>query len=97
MSRAPPHHLRGQTAAVAKSLDQPEGDYLFNSGDLILDLLHSFFVEVGERLSRGPGQSDPEVVQRSGRAHRSLGPNHRVTAAAEARFPGWQAAPVTLD
>ena len=50
-----PHHfiVQGQTAAVANSLGQPwQGDYVFNSGDLVLDLLHNFFLEVGARTHK---------------------------------------------
>jgi len=50
-----PHHfiVQGQTAAVANSLGQPwQGDYVFNSGDLVLDLLHNFFLECGARTHK---------------------------------------------
>src|SRR3712207_5432681 len=50
-----PHHfiVQGQTAAPANSLGQPwQGDYVFNSGDLVLDLLHNFFLECGARMAK---------------------------------------------
>jgi Mn-containing catalase len=49
------HHfiVNGQTALVANSMGQPwQGDYVFNSGDLVLDLLHNFFLECGARLHK---------------------------------------------
>jgi Mn-containing catalase len=50
-----PHHfiVQGQSAAPANSLGQPwQGDYVFNSGDLVLDLLHNFFLECGARTHK---------------------------------------------
>jgi Mn-containing catalase len=44
------HHfiVSGLGALAANSLGQPwQGDYVFNSGDLVLDLLHNFFLESG--------------------------------------------------
>lgn len=55
MPRPNSHHfiVQGQTAAVANSLGQPwQGDYVFNSGDLVLDLLPNFFLEVGARTHK---------------------------------------------
>jgi Mn-containing catalase len=49
------HHfiVNGQGALVANSMGQPwQGDYVFNSGDLVLDLLHNFFLESGARLHK---------------------------------------------
>jgi Mn-containing catalase len=49
------HHyiVSGQAALVANSMGQPwQGDYVFNSGDLILDLLHNFFLECGARAHK---------------------------------------------
>ena len=49
------HHyiVSGQGALVANSLGQPwQGDYVFNSGDLVLDLLHNFFLECGARAQK---------------------------------------------
>jgi Mn-containing catalase len=49
------HHyiVAGQGALVANSLGQPwQGDYVFNSGDLVLDLLHNFFLECGARAHK---------------------------------------------
>ncbi len=49
------HHFiaTAQTALVANSMGQPwQGDYVFNSGDLVLDLLHNFFLECGARLHK---------------------------------------------
>jgi Mn-containing catalase len=49
------HHyiVAGQAALVANSQAQPwQGDYVFNSGDLILDLLHNFFLECGARAHK---------------------------------------------
>jgi Mn-containing catalase len=49
------HHFitTGQGALVANSLGQPwQGDYVFNSGDLVLDLLHNFFLECGARAHK---------------------------------------------
>jgi Mn-containing catalase len=37
----------------ADSLGNPwKGDYIFNSGNLILDLLHNFFLENGARTAK---------------------------------------------
>ncbi|SHK28914.1 manganese catalase family protein [Rhodothermus profundi] len=50
-----PHHfiVTGQGALVANSMNAPwQGDYVFNSGDLVLDLLHNFFLECGARLHK---------------------------------------------
>jgi Mn-containing catalase len=43
------HHIvMGHGAMVANAMGQPwRGDYVFNSGNLILDLLHNFFLENG--------------------------------------------------
>ncbi len=49
------HHfiVTGQGALVANSMNTPwQGDYVFNSGDLVLDLLHNFFLECGARLHK---------------------------------------------
>ena len=49
------HHfiVNGQSALVANSMGQPwQGDYVLNSGDLVLDLLHNFFLESGARLQK---------------------------------------------
>ena len=49
------HHFiaTGQTALVGNSMGQPwQGDYVFNSGNLVLDLLHNFFLEVGARTQK---------------------------------------------
>ena len=49
------HHfiVNGQTALCANSMGQPwQGDYVFNSGNLILDLLHNFFLENGARTHK---------------------------------------------
>jgi Mn-containing catalase len=49
------HHfiVSGQGALAANSLGQPwQGDYIFNSGDLVLDLLHNFFLECGARAQK---------------------------------------------
>lgn len=50
-----PHHfiVTGQAALAANSLGQPwRGDYVFSSGNLILDLLHNFFLENGARTQK---------------------------------------------
>jgi len=52
---ANPHHFiaTGQGTLVGNSLGQPwRGDYVFSSGNLILDLLHNFFLEVGARTQK---------------------------------------------
>jgi Mn-containing catalase len=49
------HHFLNHcaTALVANSMGQPwQGDYVFNSGDLVLDLLHNFFLECGARAGK---------------------------------------------
>jgi len=49
------HHfiVSGLGALVANSQAQPwQGDYVFNSGDLVLDLLHNFFLESGARAQK---------------------------------------------
>jgi Mn-containing catalase len=55
-SSAPnPHHyiVNAQTAIPGNSLGQPwQGDYVFNSGNLKLDLLHNFFLECGARTHK---------------------------------------------
>lgn len=43
----------GNSAVVANSMNAPwQGDYVFSSGDVILDLLHNFFLENGARLQK---------------------------------------------
>ncbi len=48
------HHITfPHGTMVANSLGQPwRGDYVFNSGNLILDLLHNFFLENGARTHK---------------------------------------------
>lgn len=49
------HHfiVNGVSALCANSMGQPwQGDYVFSSGDLVLDLLHNFFLENGARLHK---------------------------------------------
>jgi Mn-containing catalase len=48
------HHIvMGHGAMVANAMGQPwRGDYVFNSGNLILDLLHNFFLENGARTHK---------------------------------------------
>ena len=49
------HHfiVSGAGALPANSMGQPwQGDYVFNSGDLTLDLLHNFFLECGARAQK---------------------------------------------
>jgi Mn-containing catalase len=48
----PEHFLStGQAALVTNALGQPwTGDYVFSSGDLVLDMLHNFFLECGARM-----------------------------------------------
>ncbi|GAB6876716.1 manganese catalase family protein [Thermaerobacter litoralis] len=49
------HHFiaTGQTALVGNSMGAPwSGDYVFSSGNLVLDLLHNFFLECGARLQK---------------------------------------------
>jgi Mn-containing catalase len=47
----PNYHINGPHGIMAaNALGQPwRGDYIFNSGNLILDLLHNFFLECGAR------------------------------------------------
>src|SRR5215211_423378 len=50
-----PHHFinTGLGALVGNSLGQGwNGEYVFNSGDLVLDLLHNFFLENGARMAK---------------------------------------------
>ena len=50
-----PHHFlnTGQTALVGNALGQPwQGDYVFNTGDVVLDMLHNFFLECGARMGK---------------------------------------------
>ncbi|CAM3340891.1 manganese catalase family protein [Hydrogenibacillus schlegelii] len=45
--------LTGRTALATNSMGAPwQGDYVFNSGDLVLDLLHNFFLENGARMHK---------------------------------------------
>ncbi len=49
------HHFiaTGQTALVGDSMGGAwRGDYVFSSGNLVLDLLHNFFLENGARLQK---------------------------------------------
>ena len=49
------HHFlnNGNSALAANSLGQPwQGDYVFNSGNLVLDMLHNFFLESGARMGK---------------------------------------------
>ncbi|HXK59379.1 MAG TPA: manganese catalase family protein [Acidobacteriota bacterium] len=49
------HHFifSGQSTMVGNSLGQAwRGDYVFSSGNLILDLLHNFFLELGARTHK---------------------------------------------
>ncbi|QBS37503.1 manganese catalase family protein [Thermaerobacter sp. FW80] len=49
------HHFiaTGQAALVGNSMGAPwSGDYVFSSGNLVLDLLHNFFLECGARLQK---------------------------------------------
>ncbi len=49
------HHFiaSGLGALVGNSMGQPwRGDYVFSSGDLVMDLLHNFFLENGARLQK---------------------------------------------
>ncbi|MDQ0337244.1 Mn-containing catalase [Caldalkalibacillus uzonensis] len=49
------HHYiaTGQATLVGNSMGQAwQGDYVFNSGNLVLDLLHNFFLEVGARTQK---------------------------------------------
>lgn len=50
-----PHHFlnTGQGALAANALGAPwQGDYIFNTGDLVLDMLHNFFLECGARMGK---------------------------------------------
>jgi len=50
-----PHHFLagGQGSLPVNSLGLPwNGDYVFNSGDLVLDMLHNFFLESGARMGK---------------------------------------------
>jgi Mn-containing catalase len=52
---ANPHHfiVTGQGTLAGNSLGQPwRGDYVFSSGNLVLDLLHNFFLENGARTQK---------------------------------------------
>ncbi len=43
----------GNSALVADAMGAPwRGDYVFNSGNLVLDLLHNFFLESGARMGK---------------------------------------------
>ncbi len=43
----------GNSSLVANSLGQPwQGDYVFSSGNLVLDILHNFFLESGARMGK---------------------------------------------
>lgn len=49
------HHyiVNAQTALVQDSMGRPwTGDYVFNGGNLVLDLLHNFFLECGARTHK---------------------------------------------
>lgn len=50
----PNFHINGPHGVMATSaMGQPwRGDYIFNSGNLILDLLHNFFLENGARTAK---------------------------------------------
>lgn len=63
------HHflVNGHSALAANSLGAPwQGDYVFNSGNLVLDMLHNFFLESGARMGklRVYESSDNPVVKR---------------------------------
>ncbi len=50
-----PHHFinTGLGATVTNSLGQGwNGEYVFNSGDIVLDLLHNVFLESGARMAK---------------------------------------------
>jgi Mn-containing catalase len=53
-ARVSHHHIAmGHCIMAANSMGQPwRGDYVFNSGNLILDLLHNFFLENGARTQK---------------------------------------------
>ncbi len=43
----------GNSSLVANFLGQPwQGDYVFSSGNLVLDMLHNFFLESGARMGK---------------------------------------------
>lgn len=45
--------INGNNALVANAMGAPwSGDYVFNSGNLVLDMLHNFFLESGARLGK---------------------------------------------
>jgi Mn-containing catalase len=47
------HIVAGHATMVTNSMGQPwRGDYVFSSGNLILDLLHNFFLENGSRTHK---------------------------------------------
>lgn len=49
------HHFlnTGQGAMAVNSMNAPwQGDYIFNTGDLVVDLLHNFFLETGARMGK---------------------------------------------
>lgn len=50
----PNFHINGPHGVMAtNALGQPwRGDYIFNSGNLVLDLLHNFFLENGARTAK---------------------------------------------
>lgn len=50
----PMHFLgTGQGALCAGANGSPwQGDYIFNSGDVVLDMLHNFFLECGARMGK---------------------------------------------
>jgi Mn-containing catalase len=50
----PEHFLAsGQGAMAVNALGAPwSGDYVFNTGDLVLDMLHNFFLESGARMGK---------------------------------------------
>jgi Mn-containing catalase len=50
-----PHHFlfSGQSALPVNALGAPwSGDYVFNTGDVVLDMLHNFFLECGARMGK---------------------------------------------
>jgi Mn-containing catalase len=50
-----PHHFlnTGQGAMAVNSLGAPwQGDYIFNTGDVVTDMLHNFFLETGARMGK---------------------------------------------
>ncbi len=55
LSKGIPHHVinTGLGALATNSLGKGwNGEYVFNSGDLVLDLLHNFFLENGARMAK---------------------------------------------